>query len=183
MTSPSDLLGEQPVPILSNEMIEQCLSESVIRIKPFHSDLLGPTFYGLQPHAVRYHRYDNEGLLEHGRTPLDEDLYRLRPQEYVIVSIEEQITIPQGMVGQFYPASRCIERGLLLTSGRLDAGYERAIVFGVRNASEEDVILSPDRQIARISFCWMGDGHIPHYEDAQPGDYIEDIDRIRYYYG
>lgn len=172
-------LPHQPIPILSNSQIRRFIDYGAIRITPFHSDQLAPTAYRLRPHSVRFQRRDEEGRIEVGTFPLSVRPYLLQPKEHVVVSIEEEIEIERGLVGTFYPASGCVEAGLVLTAGRLDANYKYAIVFGVLNASDKEAILELNFQLARISFTWLGEDNQPEYSGDSPASYILHLDEKR----
>jgi deoxycytidine triphosphate deaminase len=172
-------LPNHPVGVLSNQLIRRCIDADWIRIDPFRSDLLGPTAYRLRPHKVRYHRRDEDTLLDAGSTLLSAHAYSLQPKENIVVSIEERITLHDGIIATFYPASLCVEQGLILTAGRLEPHYKHAIVFGLFNASDEEVTIAPDIQIARASFSWLGADNIPQSHGDVPGDYIKNVDRLR----
>ena len=103
----------------------------------------------------------------------------LQPREHVVVAIRERITLTEGFVADFFPASACIEKGLVLVAGRLDANYEHAIVFGVFNASAVEVQLDPTKQLARITFGWLGNDNRPNYSGFKPGAYIDRIADLR----
>jgi deoxycytidine triphosphate deaminase len=75
--------------------------------------------------------------------------------------VRETIVVPRGVVGHFYPSSRCVEDGLVLTSGRIEAGYHQAIILGVYNSGSRTVSLAADYPLARISFTWLGARWLP----------------------
>jgi len=172
-------LPRGPIPILSNSQIRRFMDHGAIRITPFHPDQLAPTAYRLRPHSVRFQRKREENEIEVGTFPLSIRPYLLQPKEHVVVSIEEEIVIGKGLVGTFYPASGCVESGLVLTAGRLDADYRHAIVFGVLNASGKEATLDHDFQLARISFTWLGEDNQPEYSGDSPASYILHLDEKR----
>ena len=172
-------LPEAPIPVLSNNLIRRCLDAGWIAIQPFDEKYLAPSAYRLRSYKVRYHRRDEDSLLDSGSILLSARAYALQPKENVVVSIEEQITLREGLVADFYAASGCIEQGLVLTAGRLEPHYEHAIVLGLFNASDEEIILSPDLQIARVTFGWLGAQNLPSYQGGGPGDYIKGVGKLR----
>lgn len=177
----SGKLPNTPIPVLSNAWILALLEAGKINIEPFNAGNLGPTAYRLTPHRMRFHFRDEEGLL----TPpeiirLDADHGReLRPGEYVVVSPKEQISIAEGFVADFFPSSWCIENNLLITAGRLDAGYDADLVFGVFNAGRSEMLLSSEFQLIRVTFGWLGAHNIPVYAGSAPGAYIPQMEELR----
>ena len=174
-------LPDMPIPVLSNRWILKLLEMGTINIEPFDSDLLGPTAYRLTPHRMRFHFRDEEDLLiapeivhldaDHGR--------ELRPGEYGVISPRERISIAHGFVADFFPSSWCIENKLLVTAGRLDAGYEADLVFGVFNAGRSEILLTSEFQLIRVTFGWLGNQNMPTYAGAPPGAYIPQMEQLR----
>ncbi len=182
----SDLAGFEemlggPIPVLSNRHVARLLEGGQLTIDPFEAGRLGPTSYRLCPYRLRYHFEDEEGLRPEDKSYLldAEQGHALRPGEYAVVSPRERISLSQGLIADFFPSSWCIENKLVLTSGRLDAGYTADLVFGVFNGGRTDVILTPDFQLARVTFGWLGRANIPIYGGQPPGAYIPQLNKLR----
>ena len=176
-----DYLLEHAIAVISNTLLLRLIEAKRINIDPFDPERLGPTAYRICPDHLRFHIEDEEGLLIADRVvSLTDDVQRaLRPGEYAVVSPRERITIDNGFVANFFPSSWCIENRLLVTAGRLDAGYEADLVFGVFNAGRSDVVLTNTFQLARVSFGWLGRGNIPVYVGNPPGAYIPELAKLR----
>lgn len=177
----NEMMGrEQPIPVLSNVSICEFKDAGLIEIAPFSEKRLAATAYHLNPYLIRYKKMDLSGELQGGTLSLEDNPYALQSGEHVVVSIREKIILAPGVIGNFFPASACIESGLVLTAGRLDANYKHAIVLGVFNASNDEVLLTPEYQLSRISFSWLGVDNIPDYNLVpEPGLYIDAVDKIR----
>lgn len=177
----SESLLDTPIPVLSNCLILQQLEAERIVIEPFEADNLAATNYHLLPHRIRFHVEDEDGFLLPDKViQLREgETWDISPGEYAVVSPREQIVLTEGFVADFYPSSWCIENNLLLTLGRLDAGYQRDLVFGVFNAGRTNVRLTRNFQLARVTFGWLGRDNIPAYGDLPPGAYIPQIESLR----
>jgi deoxycytidine triphosphate deaminase len=172
---------KDPVPVLSNTLILELMAIGRISIKPFDPVQLGPTSYRIRPDLIRFHfEGDDERNSYHRSIALQEsDARELRSGEHVIVSPSEKIQLAKGFIADFFPSSWCIERKLIVTAGRLDAGYEAELVFGVFNAGRVDVTLTRETQLLRASFGWLGSQNIPEYPDLPPGSYIPDLADLR----
>lgn len=176
-----DELLDAPIPVLSNRLLLSLLAAERITIDPFNGDRLAPTAYHICPYRLRFHAEDEDGI------PLADQVVvlqpgkarQLRPGEYAIVSPRERIILSEGFVADFYPSSWCIENKLVLTMGRLDAGYHADLVFGVLNAGRSDVELTSEFQLARVTFGWLGKNNIPTYNSKPPGAYIPQLQKLR----
>lgn len=176
-----DTLLDAAIPVLSNHLILRLLEADCITIDPFDANKLAPTAYHICPHRLRFHTEDEDGIILADRAiRLHEGEGRdLRPGEYAVVSPRERITLTDGFVADFFPASWCVENKLVLTAGRLDAGYDGDLVFGVFNAGRLDVRLTRGFQLARVTFGWLGPGNTPVYTGRPPGAYIPELTKLR----
>lgn len=84
--------------------------------------------------------------------------YEFQPNEYLVVTPVEHITIVGDLVGEVLPASTLVEQCFSLTAGKLDPGYGRIgnrvqdFIMGLKNLLDEPNTFYPDRGIANISF-------------------------------
>jgi deoxycytidine triphosphate deaminase len=170
-----------PIPVLSNVMLEKLVASGLLRIDYFKKEMLGPTSYRIRPKKVRHHRRDeDEIILADGEVILGPDRsYSMGPGEYIVFSPEESFFLGEGMVADFYPSSWCVERNLCLTAGRLDANYHNSLVFGLYNAGRSDVEIKHVSQLARVTFGWLGSKNMPDYSGSKAGSYIDGVDRLR----
>ena len=183
----SDQLKEKlryPLPVLSNTLIRELMDAKLINIDPFEPTRLSATEYRLCPSLVRFHRYPEEedgAIVDYGNVSIKADSpYILQPRESILVSPAEKIELAEGMVGEFYPSSLCIDQRLHLVAGRLHPGYRLGVVFGLQNTSDQEVRLYPDFQIARITFCWLGLDNLPDYsQQPKPATYVKNVDIVR----
>ena len=64
----------------------------------------------------------------------------------------------------------------------MDADYDKQnvdLVFGLYNASDNEVAISSDLQVARVSFAWLGQ-YLPSYDEQQlPGSYVPNLQALR----
>lgn len=67
----------------------------------------------------------------------------------------------------------------MVTAGRLDAGYEADLVFGVFNAGRSEILLTSEFQLIRVTFGWLGNQNMPTYAGAPPGAYIPQMEQLR----
>ena len=76
----------------------------------------------------------------------------LRPQEYVLVTINERISIPTNMVAHIRPRTKFTRLGIIISDQHCNPGYEGVLQLGLRNVSPNAIELYPDLQIAQIIF-------------------------------
>ncbi|MBI3195871.1 MAG: hypothetical protein HYZ34_15590 [Ignavibacteriae bacterium] len=165
--------------MLTNIQIEEMIERGAININPFDPKKLGSNHYRLTCHSVEIFRFDNSGVLEHITHVLKSDQpFAIAPHEYVIISIKEKIILQSGIFGEFYPASRCIEKGLILNYGRLNSFYNDSIHFGLFNARNLEFVLRPEEEIARVSFTYVGE-NTPIRYDKREDLYHTEIDNYR----
>lgn len=97
-----------------------------------------------------------EGSREHFEVlELEEGQYfELLPNEFVIVSTLETITMPENLMGILYPRSSVNRQGLSVDlSGIIDAGYKGTLIIPVRNNMPSQVIrIYPGERFCQIVF-------------------------------
>lgn len=97
-----------------------------------------------------------EGSREHFEVlELEEGQYfELLPNEFVIISTLETITMPQNLMGILYPRSSVNRQGLSIDlSGIIDAGYKGTLIIPVRNNMPSQVIrIYPGERFCQIVF-------------------------------
>lgn len=146
--------------LLSNKQIEQMVrGPGNFSISPYRKDHQKLAHYKLSPGRVMV-----PGPLRADRSrgrptqvgDLRDGVQLFKPQQYLIVEVLETIRLPEGILGQFTPASTLIEQGFGLVAGKLDSEYgargERIIV-GLTNLLNEDNPFNPRLGLAHVSFA------------------------------
>jgi dCTP deaminase len=80
--------------------------------------------------------------------------FELLPNEFVIVSTLETVTMPDDLMGILYPRSSVNRQGLSVElSGIIDAGYKGTLIIPVRNNMPSQVIrIYPGERFCQIVF-------------------------------
>ncbi|MDR1933395.1 MAG: hypothetical protein LBQ57_11325 [Spirochaetales bacterium] len=164
--------------MLTNIEIEEAISTGKIKIAPFDKKQLGINFYRLKPKKICISKFDDEGLLNEAIVPL-EKRYVLEPHEYVVIAVEERIVLAERFFGIFYPASVCIEKGLIVTCGHLNSNYMEEIRFGLFNAKNDECKIDLELDIARIEFTKISEDTPISQSNTIGNDYNKIIARLR----
>ena len=149
--------------ILNNSQIISLVKDKKITIYPFNESKLKLSHYPLTPGGVLTPGKKNAaGKWQHSpkhdfaHTGKSECVFK--PNEYAIIEVEEDIHLPEGIVGNFVPSSNLIEQGFGLTAGKIDplygniGGKRQKILFGLKNLREEENALTEGQHIAHIYF-------------------------------
>lgn len=139
--------------IVNNKQLIKLNSQGIIRITPFDSNKIQTIHYPLNIKLI--YPFDSDGELAHPNILKNNRPYKLAPNEYVVIEIDEHIVLGEGIIGEFIPSSNLIEKGLSLVCGKLDSGYgnkgER-IRFGLKNLLNQEVVIEYDLKIAYVRF-------------------------------
>jgi dCTP deaminase len=78
--------------------------------------------------------------------------FELLPNEYILASTLESISLPNDVVGTLYPRSSVNRRGISIDlSGIINAGYEGYLILPIRNNSSSEIArLYPGERICQI---------------------------------
>ena len=94
--------------------------------------------------------------------------YTLKPNEYVLVQVKEEIDIPEDLMALLVRDSSTFRVGLNVLSGRLTPGYKGKPYLGLKNESENNIIIRKGMRIAKAVFFEVKGSAKPliyHYMD------------------
>ncbi|WP_259065259.1 dCTP deaminase domain-containing protein [Mucilaginibacter sp. X4EP1] len=139
--------------LISNQNLTELVESRVIEFRPFYDE--NKAQIAQYPLKIRklLKKFGKSFVLVHDFTKADD--YIIKPNEYVIVEVFEQIILPKGIVGRFIPASNLIELGIGLTAGKLEFPFgqeNEKIRFGLKNLTESEIIFNKEFRIAYIEF-------------------------------
>lgn len=139
--------------IVNNKQLIKLNNQGIIRITPFEPNKIQTIHYPLNIKLI--YPIDSDGELGRPNILMRNRPYKLAPNEYVVIEIDEHIELGNGIIGEFIPSSNLIEKGLSLMCGKLDSGYgatgER-IRFGLKNLLNQEVVIEYDLKIAYVRF-------------------------------
>lgn len=111
--------------------------------------------------------------------------FDLLPNEYILVSSLETITVPSDLMAVLYPRSSVNRRGLSVDlSGIVDAGYSGKLVLPVRNNTRSQTVrLYPGERFCQLVFQQLsGEVHTRqsrhHMKDVAEGLAEEDEQEV-----
>src|SRR3989344_384400 len=79
--------------------------------------------------------------------------FDLLPNEYILVSTLESITVPKDLMAILFPRSSVNRRGLSVDlSGIIDAGYEGQLIIPITNNIHQTIRLYPGERFCQIIF-------------------------------
>lgn len=122
---------------------------------------------------------------------MDSNGYILSPKEYVLVHVNEKITLPNNTTAHIRPRTRFTRLGLIVSDQHCNSTYEGKLKLGIFNATDYAMRIIPGVKIAQIVFEELS--QIPsehkqytnknnaayHKEDSFRGSYAEkEADRL-----
>ena len=78
--------------------------------------------------------------------------YVLSPKEYVLVSLNENIALPESITAHIRPRTRFTRLGLLVSDQHCNSTYEGNLKLGLFNATDYAIKIFPGVRIAQIVF-------------------------------
>lgn len=133
-----------PAPLLNGYEIEQAFKEKLVVIEPFSRKQLGLTAYTL---VLGHQAVLGKQLMSlDDKTPLV-----LKPGEVAVISTQEFISLPLGLLGRILPIQNLAANGLLMTSAALvDPGYRGRLFLALRNVTSVNAVLNLNTEIAML---------------------------------
>ena len=78
--------------------------------------------------------------------------YVLSPKEYVLVSLKENIKLPENITAHIRPRTRFTRLGLLVSDQHCNSTYEGNLKIGLFNATNYAIKILPGVRVAQIVF-------------------------------
>ena len=78
--------------------------------------------------------------------------YVLSPKEYVLVSLQEQITLPDNLTAHIRPRTRFTRLGLIVSDQHCNSTYSGNLKLGLFNATDYAIKICSGIRIAQIVF-------------------------------
>lgn len=133
-------------------------------IAPFHEDQLQAASYDVQlsGRIATFKKtvqtvdlsdpdFDGTNLYEEVQF-MDDDGYILNPHEYVLVELQEVLTIPDNCVAHIRPRTRHIRGGLLVVGQHCNPTYSGKLFIGICNMSPNAFRIKRGIRIAQVVF-------------------------------
>ena len=83
---------------------------------------------------------------------LDKSGYVISPKEYLLISLKEKITVPEGITAHIRNKTRFVRLGLLIADQHCNSTYSGHLRLGVFNATDYPIKIYPGLSIAQIVF-------------------------------
>ena len=150
--------------ILSDRDIVDAINRGLYLVNPFNPE-------HLQPASVDLH-LDEELKTLHDKTiNISNKAYRLKPQEFILASTQESVSIPLDLVGHIDGRSSVARLGLMvhITAGFIDSGYNGNITLELYNCSDKEIVLHYGDSICQIVFERLSSPCVRPYGSAELG--------------
>lgn len=83
---------------------------------------------------------------------LPEKGYVISPKEYVLVSLQETISLPDNLTAHIRPRTRFTRLGLIVSDQHCNSTYEGNLKIGLFNATDYAIKIFPGVRVAQIVF-------------------------------
>lgn len=147
--------------VLTEKEIRALQQSEAPLIAPFREDQLQAASYDitLGERVIAFDKRTRTIDLS-GQEPLDlytaqelgPDGYCLGPKEFVLVEIQERLTLPADCVAHVRPRSRFTRLGLLVTGQHFNPTYSGKVPLGIFNASPNTLVLRQGLRLAQVVF-------------------------------
>lgn len=147
--------------IITDKKIRQLAKENEL-IVPFDEKKLQSESYDVTigdqivTFSKEVHCLDIANQSEIDRIYVDENIekdgYILSPKEYVLVSLEEKIKLPDNLSAHLRPKTRYTRLGLVVSAQHCNSSYAGHLRIGLFNATEYPIRIRPGFTIAQLVF-------------------------------
>ncbi len=131
-------------------------------IRPFSEDALQSESYDLSigtdiqvmNKSVKCIELDDQNAIDemYQKKQIDTTGYILSPKEYALVSIKEEVMLPDNITAHIRPRTRFTRLGLIVSAQHCNSTYHGKLYLGLYNATDYAIKLLPGTKIAQIVF-------------------------------
>lgn len=78
--------------------------------------------------------------------------YKLRPDEYILVKLNERLNMPNDLAGHIRPRTTFNKLGLIITCQHINPSYSGFLQIGIKNNTPNVIVLKPGLLIGQVVF-------------------------------
>ncbi len=125
--------------VLVDKNIRELVEKNTLIIKGYKPENLGGVSYDLTIDNI---------ITEYGEVKE----YELKPQEFVMVKTNEELKMPNFLVGKVGEKNSLLRTGLFVSAPVYHPGHQTYVFLRVYNLSKKNITLKSDFKIAQIFF-------------------------------
>ena len=129
--------------ILVDRQIKELVKNGMLIVSGYDENNLGCVSYDLTIDKIISSKESEE--------------YFVKPGEFVMVKTNEEIKIPNNMIGHIKEKNSLLRMGLMVTGPMYQPGHQTYCFFRVYNMSQNQIMLSKNFKIAQIVFEVLGE--------------------------
>ena len=138
--------------ILADFQIEELVGTSQL-ISPFEVEKLSNCRYNLRAGKAFSPESGDELVVGNVENNRRLRAWAIKPSETLVIMTLEAVKIPSNLMATYGQLNRMAQQGLLLINASIvEPGYEGPLSCFLVNFSKETVFISPDDEVAKISF-------------------------------
>lgn len=159
--------------ILSDRDIRVALAYKEIEIFPT------PSEDAFQPSSIDLRL--GEGFLSIDGTKLADTQITVKPNDFLLASTLESVTLPSGIVAKLEGKSSIGRKGIFVhvTAGYVDPGWTGRLTLEIYNASSEPYVLKSGNMICQIRFMRLSSPVERMYGDSDLGSHYQNSEGTR----
>ncbi|WP_195278967.1 dCTP deaminase [Clostridium sp. J1101437_171009_A5] len=166
----------------SQEIRARCLSAGVQSlVTPFHEEQLQGASYDLSignsvhvfSDSVKTISLNDEAALNHlyEEVDLSSSPFLLKPNQYVLVKVQESLFIPTDLVAHIRPRTRFTRLGIMISPQHCNPGYHGQLQLGLHNISPNTIRIPAGICVAQVIFETMSQPCDKPYSAKQDAAY------------
>jgi len=129
--------------ILSDKDIEDAMKNNHLGIEPFIEKNLTPNGYDLSIDEIYIRKTDNH---------IKDGMATIPPLTWFAISTKEFVKMGPQITSQLWIRSSYARKGVLVSFGKVDAGFHGTLTFGCFNANHEELEIPIGDRFCQIVF-------------------------------
>lgn len=153
--------------ILVDKDIKKLVNKNFLIVNNYKSENLGAVSYDLTIDNI---------ILENEETKE----YYIKPQQYVIIKTNEELKIPNNLVGKIEEKNSLLRLGLYVSGPVYQPGHKTYCFLRVYNMSNKEIKLKKDFKIAQIFFETLNDIPDETYDKKEDASFNDEEKYLQY---
>lgn len=153
--------------VLVDKNIKDLVNKNILIINNYKPENLGSVSYDL---TINHIIVENEKCEE----------YILKPQEFVMIGTNEELKIPDNLIGKIEEKNSLMRLGLFVSGPVYQPGHQTYCFLRVYNLSKKEVKLQKDFKIAQIFFETLTEVPEETYNKKITSSFNNEKDYLKY---
>lgn len=155
--------------LLNDSQIQDLIAQDELQIDDFNTETQ-VTATGIDLTVGPDYKHPGTGTVFNTESP-NKNYIELKPNEFYQVHTVESLQMPTYLRGDMEEVASLATKGISVTTGPIQPGWEGQLLLGVQNTTGKTIYLDPYQNITHVSFTQLDSDVETAYGDKDDPEY------------